>query len=125
MTRIKEYQSDRNKYTKALFPVTGKREAECVEHWWDVRGYCVFCGAPMIVVEPPLPNRTQQEAYDEDERWAFQRAVPVADGDCLNYREHGLVCVRGKGHEGPCGDTPSGIEGLGGPSQSWHGGDDA
>lgn len=26
-------------------------------------------------------------------------------GDCLNYREYGLLCVRGKGHPGPCGNT--------------------
>lgn len=47
--RIKDYQSNRNKYTPQVFPTTGKRITPCVEHWWDVRGRCVFCGVPKAV----------------------------------------------------------------------------
>ena len=48
MSGGKEYQSNRNKYTKQSWPAVGVGRPSCEEHWWDPRGRCVMCGQPQL-----------------------------------------------------------------------------
>lgn len=79
--------------------------------WWDGTGREGYWESQVKrpsedAVECPNCKQMAKRKVDTNDDYVCSNCGREWQPCCLNYREHGMVCVRDKGHKGNCGNIP-------------------